>query len=176
MSVLRPDASCLLSLLGRLLVVSLIASTREDRESVVMARGPCRTHAHTHLHTHPDTPDTPDTLSPCTLAPLMEWRFDAVTPVLRHVLQHPSQGAGYLKPGHGTVAYSTCTCACIVAASLFLSAALLCPQHIDPSMIASSLYSSLLCGICGICTTAQIPGDRVCQGLRFVCWFVDAFT
>lgn len=43
-------------------------------------------------------------------------------------------------------------------------------------MIASSLHSSLLCGICGICTAAQIPGDRVCQGLRFVCWFVDAIT
>lgn len=86
----RPDASCLLSLLGRLLVVSLIASTPECRESVVMARGPCRTHTHTL---------TPTPQTPCTLAPLMEWRFDAVTPVLRHVLQHPSQGQATLNLG-----------------------------------------------------------------------------
>lgn len=88
MSVLpsrRPDASCLQSLLGRLLVVSLTASTREEQRAE-MARGPCR-NAHTLTHT------------PCTLAPLMEWRFDAVTPVLRHVLQHPSQGQATLNLG-----------------------------------------------------------------------------
>lgn len=48
--------------------------------------------------------------SPCVLAPLMEGRFDAVTPVLRHVLQHPSQGQATLNLGTAHLSAVFCEC------------------------------------------------------------------
>lgn len=132
--------------------------------------GPCRcTHSHLlsllvltlEVHSH--------TQAPCVLAPLIEGRFDAVTPVLRHVLQHPSQGRATLNLGTAQLPAAFCLCP--------HSRCLYCrPRAISwcigdsTSCVAYTVayYASLPCSIMQCmhhCTDSRrqgVPGPQVC--------------